>query len=370
VLPAAEPDVPPRRVGRNEQLEAQLEALRDALRIVVIADAATAPALRGLGVASEAGATIADALTRAGFRHVELLADDLHLGQELRRSQAQLAWLAGSASQRDNPGRHAAGLLEKLGLPYVGHRPPQSTLLENKEMLKRYLASLGIPTAPFVCCDPENGPFRPKVHSRFIRAFRNHWGKFVVKPASGSAAAHLVIVDSEADLPDAVARVHDATGKPVLIEAYLPGAEYSIAICGRVTARMRRLDRGGEPFAFSPLEHFGARPDRQFRRLDPAGDSADLAQLHELAREAFVELNLETLVRWDVRADATGAMFVLDADSTPLLDIADHADRGATVAGLAAHGMDFDDLVLSLLADKIDLLMSRQRGTPGGLSAR
>ena len=105
------------------------------------------------------------------------------------------------------------------------------------------------------------------------------------------------------------------------------------------------------------------------RALDPAADADPIAGLHRLARKVFVELSVETLIRLDVRADATGRMFVLEANPKPDLR-APGADRtGLVCAGLAPHGMTYDDLVLSLLADRLDLLFSQRRGTVSHLTA-
>ena len=99
------------------------------------------------------------------------------------------------------------------------------------------------------------------------------------------------------------------------------------------------------------------------RMLDPQRDGDVLDQLHELGRRVFVEMNLESLVRLDIRADAHGRLHVLEANPKPDLKFPTAQGTSLICAGLAGLGMDYDDLILSILADRLDLLFSQRRGS-------
>ena len=58
------------------------------------------------------------------------------------------------------------------------------------------------------------------------------------------------------------------------------------------------------------------------RAPDPAADADPIAGLHRLAREVFVELSVEPLIRLDVRADATGRMLVRSRPDRPTRAVA------------------------------------------------
>ena len=86
--------------------------------------------------------------------------------------------------------------------------------------------------------------------------------------------------------------------------------------------------------------------------------------MHSLAREVVDELNIETLVRLDVRADDAGDLFVLETNPKP--DLKAPTNDGVTSLisiGLSGLGMTYDDLIMSLFADRVDALMSRWRGS-------
>ncbi len=114
---------------------------------------------------------------------------------------------------------------------------------------------------------------------------------------------------------------------------------------------------------FTSMDHKPITGDR-IRLLDPVHEAAIVENLHALARSVVNELDIETLIRLDVRADDQGNLYVLETNPKP--DLKAPTEDGVISiisAGLAQYGMSYDDLILSLLADKVDVLMSRRRGS-------
>lgn len=318
---------------------------------------------------------IALSLKRVGCRYVDVMPEDMGLGQRLRDHSIHMAWLNTGGVQGYNPMCHASALLEMLGVPYVGHDPFTVTMLDNKHSFKRDLLALGLPTAAFMSWHPGRGRLVPKDLRRFRSIFGGYSGPFIVKPVSGRASQHVHMVECEDDLPDIVDAVFEATQNHVLIERYLSGREFCVAVCGPVIAKDGKLERYEKPFVFGAVERV-LEPDEKIftsmdlrpitvdrvRTLDPTNDAAVLAQLHELATEVFCELGLETLVRLDVRADESGRMFLLEANPKPDLKAPTKNKTNLVCSSLAQYGMSYDDLILSLLADRVDLLFSQRRG--------
>ena len=382
-LSAAGPS--PRRSGRSKELQLQMEQLIPRMRIAVIygGDKSVDGAVinqtkntrswKSYQVVAE---DIAESLRRLGFKHVHTMPEDMKLGERLQRECIHMAWLNTGGVQGYNPMAHASSALEMLGIPYVGHDPLTSGVLDNKHAFKRELIALGIPTAPFMTWHMSRGPFVAAKSKRFDKIFGDFDGPFVVKPVSGRASLHVHVVETAEGLTEMVDQIYQATENHVLIEAYLPGREYCIAVCGPVTAAQGVIERHDEPFAFASIERVLDSDEKIFtsmdvkpitadriRALDPAADGDVIAKLEDLAREVFLELSLETLVRLDVRADEAGNLTILEANPKPDLK-APTAERTSLVcASLAHYGMTYDDLILSLLADRIDLLFSQRRGT-------
>src|SRR5262249_39698227 len=101
----------------------------------------------------------------------------------------------------------------------------------------------------------------------------------------------------------------------------------------------------------------------RFRVLDPVRDDQVIDELSRLAREVFVEFNLNSLVRMDVRCDENGVLNILEANPKPDLKKPAKYVTSLICGGLAEAGMDYDDLILSLLADRLDFLFKHRRGT-------
>ena len=385
------PSVPPRRTGRVEELERQLDRLRPDMRIAVVygGDKSAEGAVihktmnpRSWKSYKAVAEDIAGALETLGFRRVFLVPDDMRLATTLASENVHLAWLNTGGVQGYNPMSHAPAMLEMLGVPYVGHDPLTAGTLDNKHIFKQELYYLGIPTAPFITWHPSRGPFRPKVNSRFLQTFKDYWGPYIVKPVSGRASLHVHYVENESDLPDIVEHVYQQTENHVLIEAFLPGREFCVGVGGVVVSRDRKLTRSEDPFVFAEIERsidpgekiftsMDVKPitSERIHVLDEDEDSFVLAQLRELARKVAVEMNLESLVRFDLRSDTNGRLFVLEANPKPDLKRPSANSTSLICSTLPRLGMDYEDLILSILADRIDLLFTQKRGTASHLRA-
>jgi D-alanine-D-alanine ligase len=173
-----------------------------------------------------------------------------------------------------------------------------------------------------------------------------------------------------------VKTVYDLTRNHVLIERYLSGKEYCVAIAGPIISRGGVLERLPTPFVFSALERSFDEGEKIFtsmdikpitgeraRVLDPVKDEEAIVRLDLLARRVFSELGVETLVRLDVRADAHGNMFILEANPKPDLKAPEPGVTSLVSIGLPQFGMSYDDLIFSIFADRIDVLLSERRGT-------
>jgi D-alanine-D-alanine ligase len=319
---------------------------------------------------------IADSLRRSGCRHVEVIPEDMQLGERLRRDGIHMAWLNSGGVQGYNSAAHASAMLEMLGIPYVGHDSLAATTLDNKHAFKREAVCAGLPTAPFSTWHLARGPFRPELNSRFLREFGHYPGPFIVKPVSGRASLHVHVVPDRQSLPEVVSEVYRQTDNLVLIEKYLAGREFCIAVCGPTVAHGGTISRINEPFAFGALERVFAPDEMIFTSMDvkpiTAARFKDLDQklepklwksVHRLARDVFLEFNLSSLTRLDIRADGNGDLYILEANPKPDLKRPAKGVTSLISAGLSQTSLDYDDLVLSLLANRMALLLGHGRSS-------
>ncbi len=380
-----------RPVGFTADLQERVELLLERMNIAVIhgGDKAHEGAVmyqttnpRSWKSYKRVAEDIAAALRRLGCENVSVLPDDMSLGQRLQDGKIHLAWLNTGGVQGYSPMSHAASMLEMMGVPYVGHDPMTAGILDRKDIFKRFLTSLGVPTAPFMTWNMAEGAFDPAANDSFWQAFGDYDGPFVVKPVSGRASLNVHWVENRAALGPQVAEVHRATQNLVLIEPFLPGREYCIAVSGYVTAQRRRLRRSRDPFVVCAIERI-LQPDERIvasmdvkpitgdrlRVLDSKTDATVLEQLQDLARQVCREMHIESLIRFDIRTDSRGELQVMEANPKPDLKAPTRNQTSLVAASLSAYGMSYDDLILSLLADRIDLLFNERPGTIGHLKA-
>ncbi|MEY3869974.1 MAG: hypothetical protein RLZZ338_3865 [Cyanobacteriota bacterium] len=318
---------------------------------------------------------IANALENVGFEQVFVMADDITLAEKLKQENIHICWLNTGGVQGYNPLCHTPAILEMLGMPYVGHNPLNSSILDNKHCFKLELQALGFKTAPFMTWHPSQGIFHSRENSRFLLTFEDYSGPFLVKPISGRASLNIYFVETAEQLTDAVAQVHEITHNTALIETYLPGREFCVAVCGYITHTKRHFSKNSHPFAFSTIERILDPGIPIFTSMDQKAISTDRMQLlkdenldikHNLidiAQRIYRDFSLNTLVRIDLRADDRGTLYILEANPKPDLTRPTENVTSLVVEGLGEYGMSYEDLILSLLADRLDYLLTYRSNT-------
>jgi D-alanine-D-alanine ligase len=376
----------------TDDLEALLERARGQLRIAVIhggdADAEGAVLARGHNPRPwksyrAVAETIAETLRRAGFAVPLVCADDRGLGDRLARHAIDLAWLNTAGTQGRASIAHAAATLELLGIGYVGHGPLDAALLDHKHSFKHALRGLGIATPAFRIW--RRGAPMPDLRADAATGADAVSYPVVVKPVCGRASLHVALAEGPEALAEAGAEIFAGGSDLALVERYLPGRETCITVAGPTRVRAGVPDALDRPLLLSPIERqfepgepiftsMDKRPisTARFRLLDPDGADAELrAALAMLATRLFTEMPLQAVVRLDVRCDADGTPMILEANPKP--DLAAPRSDGRTslsCAGLAEAGMSYDDLILSLLLDRLRTIRAGCPGAPARLSAR
>ena len=381
---------PPGFVYDFARLPAYLDVLRTRMRVAVVyggdkrSDGAVIRAThntrpwKSYRVVAE---DIAGALRELGFEHVVTLPDDRSLASELERHAIDLVWLNTGGVQGYNPVSHTPAMLEMLGVPYVGQNSLTASILDNKHVFKRVLGALGIKTAPSFAWHPAWGAADPTRDDRFAAAFGAYPGPFILKPVSGRASVLVLTADTLAEVAERAAEIHAQTQNTVLIEAFLGGREYCVSVCGPVVRAPAGLVRLDAPFAFSAVERVFGDGETIFTSMDVKPISTDrIRQLSEedgpvreellsMARQIYLNLELESIVRVDVRADADGNLYVLEVNPKPDLKKPNGEVTSLVTTGLAEHGLDYQALVLSLLADRLDNLLQYHAGDVAHLIA-
>ncbi|MGB2923747.1 MAG: ATP-grasp domain-containing protein [Limnothrix sp.] len=312
---------------------------------------------------------IANSLRDLGFKHIFVMPDDATLGDRLRKNSIHLAWLNTGGVQGYNPVCHTPAMMEMLGIPYVGHNPLNSSILDNKHSFKRELQGLNFPTAPFMIWHPAQGEFIAAKNERFNQLFGDYSSSFLVKPVSGRASLNIHFVDEPKQLTEAIATVHKQTHNTALIEPFLSGREFCVSVCGYVRHKNNVFTKPENPFTFSVLERLLEPDEKIFTSMDKKAITGKRIQLvdhnepvkkelEQLAEAVYREFSLNTLIRIDARMDEFGTIQILEANPKPDLKRPTAEVTSLAAQGLSEQGMTYEDLILSLLGDRLDYLLT------------
>jgi D-alanine-D-alanine ligase len=206
------------------------------------------------------------------------------------------------------------GMLELIGLPYVGDGVLASALGMDKHYAKIVFAAAGIPVAPGVTVTAREWVTAPEAVDTATAALG--WPVFV-KPARAGSSVGVTRVADLAELPAAMATALAEDSK-VLIESAIVGREVECGVLGGRDGGAPRVSLPGE-IVVSGRGFY----DFDAKYLDAPGvdlvcpaemSEADTDTLRELAARAFTAIGGSGLARADFFLTPTG--FVLNEVNT------------------------------------------------------
>jgi D-alanine-D-alanine ligase len=291
-------------------------------------------------VSLRSGRRVADSLLEHGIE-VELRDPDATLLGYLRETRPDVVWPAlHGASGEDGALR---GLLDFIGVPYVGSRADASRLAWDKPTAKTLVARAGVRTPPSITLPRD--AFRELGANGILEEISDEFsGPLVVKPAQGGSAQGVTMVDDRSLLPRAMVDAY-TYWDVALIEQRITGTEVSVGI----------IDSGDGPVALPAVEieplsgvySFEARYNAgETRFYVPARIDEDVAaRAAETALTAHRALGLRHLSRVDLIIDGAGTPWFLEANVLPGL-----TETSVLPQALEAAGHDLG-WVYSALAD-------------------
>jgi D-alanine-D-alanine ligase len=291
-------------------------------------------------VSLRSGRRVADSLAEHGIT-VELRDPDATLLHYLRETRPDVVWPAlHGASGEDGALR---GLLDFIGIPYVGSRADASRLAWDKPTAKTIVSRAGVKTPASITL-PRDAFRELGAHSILEEISDEFSGPLVVKPARGGSAQGVTMVDDRSLLPRAMVDAYTYCDV-ALIEQKITGTEIAVGI----------IDSGDGPVALPAVEieplsgvySFEARYNAgETRFYVPARISAEVAaKAAEAALTAHNALGMRHLSRVDMIVDGAGTPWFLEANVLPGL-----TETSILPQALEAAGHDLG-WVYSALAD-------------------
>ena len=226
------------------------------------------------------------------------------------------------------------GALEILGIPYTGSGVLASALAMDKVRCKQLWQGLGLPTPEFSIIENESQLFLLDGIDSF---------PVMVKPAREGSSVGMSRVESAGDLLAAVklALQYDV----VLIEQYITGEEYTVAIVGEDVLPAILLET---PRNFYDYVAKYQAEDTVYKCPCGLSDS-DEKQLQKIAQDAFRSVGGKGWGRMDFMRDKDGQFYLLEVNTVPGMTNHSLLPMAAKEAGLS-----FNKLVLKILESSIN----------------
>lgn len=206
-------------------------------------------------------------------------------------------------------------LLEMAGLPMLGSDALSLSLSLDKAWANAFLATAGVPVAPRVVLADAEAARAGALPAPFPLFVKPRWEG----TAKGIRRSSKVV--SREALVAEVERIRRDYAQPALVEAFVPGPEYTISLIGNappeaLPAVQRALDRESG-IGIHALEGPGRRAS-ELVAVTPGKLEPELeARLASLAIRAFEALECRDFARVDFRLDAEGAPVFLEINPLP-----------------------------------------------------
>jgi D-alanine-D-alanine ligase len=230
-------------------------------------------------------------------------------------------------------------VLELLGIPFTGSPPEVLSLALRKDRVKQRLEAAGISTPGARVMTSPSDPCD--------LAF-----PLIVKPVREDGSVGITH-DSVVRTPEELARVVESVGQrfrqPCLVEEYVDGREFNVAMLGHPTPRvlpLSEIDFSGMPEGAPRIVSYDAKWSTGSADdlgtvpvLHPQLPNALGARVRRVAAEAFRAVGVRDYGRVDVRLSAAGVPYVVDVN--PNCDLSPHAGMARAAAGV---GIDYPAL--------------------------
>ncbi len=238
-------------------------------------------------------------------------------------------------------------LLELLEIPYTGSDPLTLGICLDKARTKEILSFYQIPTARFAVIED------PSAVDSVVLNY-----PLMVKPiheGSSKGILNSSVVRVPQQLENEALRVIATYGQPALVEEFLAGREFTVALLGngkevRVLPIVESIFDEFPPQA-NPINSFEAKwvwdtIDRPLNVFDcPAKIPLTLQhELEEICRRAFAVLRCRDWCRIDLRLDARGIPNVLEVNPIPGV-LPNPVEHSFFPTAAAAAGMSYDEMI-------------------------
>ncbi|QQG29207.1 D-alanine--D-alanine ligase [Pectobacterium carotovorum] len=229
------------------------------------------------------------------------------------------------------------GVLEFLGLPYTGSGVMASALTMDKLRTKQVWQAVGLPVSPYVALDRRQ--YSETAANALLAKFTHLGLPLIVKPSREGSSVGMSKVNTLSELPAALEEAfrHD---DDILVEKWLSGPEYTVAILGDEVLPSIRIQPAG---TFYDYEAKYLSDDTQYFCPSGLPDEQEQA-VAGLAMAAYRAVGCGGWGRVDFMLDSDGAFYLLEVNTSPGM-----TSHSLVPMAARQRGLTFSQLVVKIL---------------------
>ena len=234
--------------------------------------------------------------------------------------------------------QNVVSYLELLRQPYTGSNPRGLMLAKDKALSKQLLAYHRIAVPEFAVFSRGRAVRRPKSLELPLMV------KSLTQEASIGISQASIVADDE-KLKERVQFIHESIGTDAIAESYIEGREIYVGILGNRRLQVlpvwemffNNLSSDARPIATDRVKWNVKYQQRHGITTDEAKDLPDSLRqkIQNLCRRAYRVLWLSGYARLDLRLQADGKVFVIEANPNPQLALDEDFADAAEKAGLS-----------------------------------
>lgn len=257
--------------------------------------------------------------------------------------------LGGSSRESQIP-----AMLDMLGIHYTGSDPVTTGICHDKSRCKEILSYYGVPNTPFVISDDPDSFRMAGSFPKFVKPLHEGSSKGIYNTS---------LVTNNSDLRSEISRIKDCYNQPAIIEDYLPGKEFTVAMLGNgadtKALPVIEINLDTVPEGFNRIYSYEVKWffDTRESKLDIFRCPADIPeslyrQIENVCLDAYRVLRVRDWARIDIRLDSNGIPNVVEVNPLPGI-LPDPADNSCFPKAARQAGLSYNEMINAVLNEAV-----------------
>jgi len=245
-------------------------------------------------------------------------------------------------------------MLEMLDIPFTGSDSVTIGICHDKSRCKEILSYYNIPNSKFFITDAIHKVEEKISFPKFVKPLHEGSSKGIFNSS---------VVNNCAELRNEIVRIKECYNQPSLVEEFLDGKEFTIAMLGNgdnvKVLPIVEINLDSVPEGFNKIYSYEVKWffDTRESKLDIFKCPAEIDQklyssIEKLCKDAFKVLRIRDWARIDVRLDKENIPHIVEINPLPGI-LPDPADNSCYPKAARAVGLDYNAMINAVLNEAV-----------------